>query len=189
MFTKILTVAILITVMAASAHAGLITFSVEWSGANFGNSAVATGTITLDDTLLPNPGDTGDWPGPVTALQITVSGASSGNGTFGMADFDSWTWQTNGGTLDLGTELVGQPTAEDPWGTSSIGDGGDFNFFNTGASPSAPNGVEYFWLATNGGVGDSMELTSMAPIMAPIPEPAGLGLLGLAMLAMRRRRT
>lgn len=186
MFTKILTVAILITVMAASAHAGLITFSLEWSGA--GNSAVATGMITLDDTLLPNPGSAGAWPGPVAAFQITVSGASAGNGTFGMADFAGWTWETNGGTLDLGTELVGQPTAGDPWGTPSGGAGGDLNFFNAGASPSAPNGEDYFVLVTDNGGGDAMQLTSMAPVTAPIPEPAGLGLMGLALLAMRKRR-
>jgi len=42
--------------VTSSAHATLLGFDLEWSGAAFGNSATATGMITIDDTVLQNPG-------------------------------------------------------------------------------------------------------------------------------------
>jgi hypothetical protein len=71
-------------------QAGLMTFDLTWSGASFGNTAMATGQITFDPSLLTNPGVTD--PIAVTAFSITVSGASSGNGTFGLGDFDDFFW-------------------------------------------------------------------------------------------------
>jgi hypothetical protein len=41
---------------------------------------------------------------------ITLSVASWGNGTFGLADFRRFVWDVNGATLDLTKGLVGQPT-------------------------------------------------------------------------------
>ena len=111
------------------------TFDLTWSGV--GNSAMATGQITIDTTLLPNPTAVFvalDITADVTAFSITVSGASAGNGTFGLADFSSFDWGTNGATLDLTRELVGQPTigipgggsAGQPWGTNHQGLAGTF---------------------------------------------------------------
>ena len=72
----------------ANTFAGSITYKLQWSGADLGNSATAEGTITLDDTLVPNPGRaSGQNPFGTTFsdLVMTVSGASSGNGTFSSA--------------------------------------------------------------------------------------------------------
>jgi hypothetical protein len=128
-------------------------------------SARALGFVTFDRNLLPNPAACDDSDGtpqnPVPlALKVTVSGAAGGNGTFDLSDFQYLAWCTNGATLDLDSQLVGQPTPGEPWGTPSEGGaGGDFNLF-FGAAPR-PNGEFWFTLCADGGQGDCMTLTSM----------------------------
>ena len=144
-------------------------FIVTWSGAALGNGANATGRITIDDLILLNPGqnDT-DVNSFVVDFTMTVSGASSGNGTFGLADFDRIELHTGPGApgdlpLDLSQELVGQDTGTDPWGTQSAGGGGgDFNVF--AASPDVPNGQIFFEVCTDGGFGDCMRVISFTPV-------------------------
>jgi sugar lactone lactonase YvrE len=139
-------------------------FDLQWSGASFGNTATATGQIRLDNSLLLNPGSNSLTVLPfVQDFEITITGASSGNGSFNLSDFSEIVFNTGLAPLDLTQELVGQPTDLDPWGTSQPGaTGGDFNLFS---SSGAPNGTYYFELTANGG--DQMLLTSFAP--APDP--------------------
>jgi hypothetical protein len=152
--------------------------------------------------LLPNPetceeGSGFHLPHPaVLALQVTVSGATSGNGTFDLTDFSSIAWCTNGARLNLCAELVGQPTRDDPWGTPSGGDGGDFNLF--AATPQAPEGEWYFTLCPDhgqagDGQGECMSLTTMlarecvvVPGRVPVPALDWKGFVGvvLTMLAV-----
>jgi hypothetical protein len=193
------------------------TFDVEWSGAALGNSARASGLITFNLAVLPNPGGCIGACLPIhpyiTALSITVSGASVGNGTFGLSDFSKLSWSTGGSTLDLTQQLVGQPTTISPWGTpcaaADQANCADFNLFSTFAitgtgnplAPSqaaTPSGIAPFLFDTGGGAppGDRMFLTSFAPVPVPI---AGVGLPGLGLaiggfvffarrrVAMRRR--
>jgi len=137
-----------------------ITFDFTFSGESLGNTAIATGFISITDaSLIPNP--THRWcdrqpSGPaISALSITVSGASSGNGTFSIDAFKSIIWDTGGVALDLTQELVGQPTDGapygDPWGTPVIPpSGGDFNLI--GLSAPTPSGIGPFdSLQTSGG--------------------------------------
>lgn len=178
-------------------------FDAVWSGAPFGNSATATGQITIDETLLPNPGDYSDGftlPGWLTGVTITITGASSGNGTFTLADFSGAFWDTDGGTLDLGTQLIGQPTSFLPWGTEYSGFAGDFNLFMNGSAQGiaddAPQGTFYFQLTSAHGSGDPMRLTYFGIPGTPwpqIPEPATAifvltGLFGLGAASRRRRK-
>jgi hypothetical protein len=169
------------------------TYNLAWSGASFENSASATGQITLDLTTLPNPSSgTIDIYTDIQSLTVTVTGAGSGDGTWTMTDLipgsflATYTyWDTGGATLNMGTELVGQPTVGNAWGTPD-GSSGDFNlFFGNGG----PNGVAPFTLATAGEGGDQMLLTEFDPV-SETPEPGSFILLGsgLAALAGMARR-
>jgi hypothetical protein len=165
------------------------TFDVEWSSGGT-NPATASALITFDLTTLPNPNPGSNTPlSPVsnfiTALSLTVSGASNpaGNGTFGLSDFSPGSqgrffWSTNGATLDLTKQLVGQTGGSIPasgWGTCFDATCGDFNLFGSGF---APVGTAPFTLTTysNSTAGQAMVLTSFAPVPGPI---AGAGLPGL----------
>src|SRR5262245_39405661 len=88
------------------------TFELTYSGASFLNGAVATGSITFDGAILPNPGTLLNVSAAalgISAYSITVSGASSGNGTFGLANVNvnNWVWSATT-LLNLNQNLVGQ---------------------------------------------------------------------------------
>jgi hypothetical protein len=156
------------------------TYDVKWSGQSFGNSATAEATITIDLTLLPNPQfgeDVLSLSPIVTALTLTVTGANAGNGTFGLNDFFEFFWGTSGATLDMNQQLVGQAIpGGGTWGGCDTGVCGDFNVFGNNAS--APTGIRAFTLITDQTLGQSLQLTSFAPIAVPGPI-AGAGLPGL----------
>lgn len=131
----------------------------------------------------------------ISALPITVTGASSGNGTFTLADFDTvLLWENSNASLDFTKELAGQATNGDPFGTPS-GNGGDFNLFNRSGATDAPDGSFFFTLTTDKGLEDSMQLTSFRP--AAVPESGSAALLsfvgiigsGFAVRKLRRRNS
>jgi len=175
-------IGVLIALFCVPAKADVFqTFDLEWSGASLGNGATASALITFDLTTLPNPSSNvalSPLSNFITALSLTVSGAGAGNGTFGLNDFSNsnvFFWGTNGATLDLTKQLVGQSTPGGPWGTCFNGSCGDFNLFGSG---NAPSGTIFFTLATDEGGGLGMRLTSFAPAAVPGPI-AGAGLPGL----------
>ena len=185
---KVLLLAGLLLVTAAAYADVFETYALTWSGASFGNTATATGLMTLDLTTLPNPTGSVDISNDITSLTVTVSGAPIGNGTFTKTDLNFTYWWTGGVTLNMLTQLVGQPTTGNPWGTPD-GTSGDFNlFFN----PPGPYGSWYFTMTTsipahasNLLTGDPMVLTSFAPADPAVPEPGsallfGTGIAGLA---------
>src|SRR5262245_50004049 len=96
---------------AATAGATPILFNFNYSGAPFGNTAIAVGTSTMDDALLPNHGLLGNGPSGalgITAFSITVSGAGSGNGTFTLSQVTNWVWSMSA-SINLFVQLLGQP--------------------------------------------------------------------------------
>jgi len=168
------------------------TYDLAWSGSFLGNSANASGDITLDLTTLMNPTVPGGLEGTgyydivsdITSLTVTVTGASAGNGTYALSDLcacsslRSFTiWNTEGNTVNMKGDVLTQLNA----------DGGDFNLF---FSPPGPQGSAELTLTTNALSGDPMTMTGFAPV----PEPAtwvmmGLGFAGLAFAGLRARRT
>ncbi len=84
--------------------------------------AQANGTITFESSLLPNPPTNFVLPSAaVLDLNVTVTGAIAGNGSFGLGDFDDIPFNSPS-ALDFSRELVGQMTidgASHPWTTTA----------------------------------------------------------------------
>jgi len=162
-------------------------FDLEWSGDFFGNGASATGFIDFDPAQIPNPGSNSNLI--VDDFSVTITGATVGNGTFTLSDFNRFLFQTPPNSpLDFTQELVGQPATPPalPFGTpGTFGGAGDFNIFAN--NPTAPTGTLFFRLTTAGGTGENLTLTSFAPPSTPptsVPEPASvLGLLAVGALS------
>ncbi|OAI20111.1 hypothetical protein A1359_03625 [Methylomonas lenta] len=169
-------------------------FYVDWSGVAHFNEAEAHGWLTVyndEGSKFSNSADDA-WLFPfedVVDFSVTITGASSGNGTFGLTDFDFFIWSTKTTAewpLDLAHELVNQATTGGPWSSNHSIDasGGEFNLFaNLLLNPAAPNSNgAAFQIATNGGNGDILNLTSFRPV----PIPAAFWLFGSALLGLSR---
>ena len=159
------------------AQAASTTFLLDYSGEPFLNSAKAHGSITFADSQPPNPSEeTLLFPDfKLEDFSLTVSGASVGNGNFDLSHFDYFSWNTKGVELELSRDLVGQSTVNGLLWASEEGAGG----FGLGAKleSGAPISLQWYVLATNGGQGDLLRLTSFAPV----PIPAAVWLFGSAL--------
>lgn len=187
-----LAIAVALTI-STSAQAAL--FTAHWSGAANGNMASAIGVFDIDTSVFPQLGGAQDLlalPNPAfKVISLTVSGASTGNGTFVESDFSGFYFAAFS-ALDYSRELIGQAMGNactfGDFGTCYLGRSGDFNLFAGGSN--APHGVNYLQLATNGG--ELIDVTSITPGAPGVPEPASWALLiaglGLTGAAMRRRR-
>lgn len=170
------------------------TYDLAWSGAIWGNTASATGTITLDLSTLPtNTSSYTDIISDITSLSVTVTGSGPGDGTFTEADLAPLSvlgyytyWWTNGSTIDMEGDILAQLIAA----------GGDFNLYF--ASPG-PQGNAVRTLCTDGGFyvpgscsADEMTMTEFAPVTST-PEPSSLllllsgGIILAGIMALRAR--
>lgn len=180
---------------ATPAHAAPVSFFVDWSGAEFLNTAVAHGVLTVaDGDFLNNNPNEGPWLWPgseILDFTLNVSGATSGNGDFSLSDFTTFTWDNAGAVFDLNSEFVGQATSGGPWGSVhnwSSGTG-DFNVY-AAESSFAPTADMSFTLRTNNDLinGDKLNLVSFRPV--PLPGAVwlfGSVLMGLVGVGQRRR--
>ena len=196
--TFVLTLAAVLA-LAQVSGADMIDIQALWSGAQFSNGASATATFTLDTSLFNNPGFSpfsgAAFSNAFQNFQLTVAGASSGNGVFSGSDFSMIFLNTAGGTLDFHSELVGQATSSGLWGAAAFPSMvGDFNLFSNGFSSLTPTGASMFTLHTAGG--ESILLTSFSPIaaapVAAVPETGTLvmGFIALgAVVFMARRKS
>lgn len=137
------------------------TFQLTWTGQG-GSSASASGYVTLNDTSMLTTARTTSYNAytnnNIVAYSITVTGATSGNGTFTLANVGSapiWTKFA----LNLSQNLIGQTDGVYTFGQSNSG---DFNIFAGGScSANAPGGLIYFTLKTDCFNGDTLLLTSI----------------------------
>ncbi len=183
--------------LVTTSHADLIDIQAEWSGSSFANGASALATFTLDTSLLNNPGfasfSGASFSNAFQNFQLTVSGASSGNGVFTASDFSMIFLNTAGGTLDFNSELVGQSTPGGLWGATAFPTVvGDFNLFSNGLSALTPSGSSIFSLLSGGG--ERIQLTSFKPATpspVAVPETStwvmGFLALGTVLFLARRR--
>ena len=153
--------------LVTTSRADLIDIQALWSGSQFSNGASATATFTLNTSLFNNPGVSvfsgSSFTNALQNFQLTVAGASSGNGVFTASDFGLIVLNTASGTLDFHSELVGQTTPSGLWGAAAFPSTlGDFNFLSNGLSSLTPSGVSMFAFRTGGG--ETLLLTSFAPV-------------------------
>jgi len=163
-WTVLAVLSLVFTGMLLSAPAAIAdtyqTYDLAWTGAYLGNNASATGVMTLDLTTLANPvlDPIHDIKSDISSLTVTVTGASSGNGTWTLDDLAYTFWNTNGFTLDMQG-----PVAQELYFVQ-----GDFNLFFV--SPG-PIGTIFMTLTSDGGKGDPMVLTTFEPAVST-PEPS-----------------
>ncbi|MEY3896284.1 MAG: hypothetical protein RLZZ214_1804 [Verrucomicrobiota bacterium] len=151
--------------LTASANAAVVNYYASWSGASLGNSASAYASFKLDTDYLGTQISNGSRPEFaqyqwITDIDLTVTGAASGNGHFTSADYYDFAFGAEG-PVDFAQELVGQANLI------------DFNLFNrywdptteqqvSSAAPGAsrPNTLQV--TPTGGGQGEEMRLTSLS---------------------------
>jgi len=178
----------LISMSVSAAPNTTSSFYIDWSGASYNNSAKAHAMLTVNTAEGSKFTGFADnaWLAPdvdVTDFTITISDAESGNGTFGLSEFDFFMWNTSvteAWPLDLSREVFGQNTTGGAWGSDHSSDAltGDFNLFaiESSLAPTSDGGA--FRIATNAGYGDRLNLTSFRPV----PIPAAFWLFGSTML-------
>ncbi len=174
--------------LVTAAKAQIYQMTANWSGASYSNSATATATFDLDVGALnmqlnhptTNNGSYysttgaygGIFPGFVSDLTLTVSGSSTGNGTFTESNFHYFLFITStnaSGNYDF-----------DPSGNWAANiQLQDFSFAGNNGSnyPSGMPGksmrADYYHS------GESMSLVSGSSSLAPVPEPGTLALTAI----------
>ena len=145
---------------AACTQLDAANFNLTWSDTVNMSGASATGVIGLDLATIPAVPAlvSGSIPSWITSFTMTITGAGSGNGTFTLADFSGFTFDSNGVTLDYTADLVAQLTT------------GSFNVL--GSSPTAPNEGAPSAMTTSGVNSDWLVLMSFTPAPAGVPNIA-----------------
>lgn len=143
-FFNVFTSAILFSSIQAYADS---TFRLEWSGASFGNTATAVGSITFNPAGLAYLTTANSTSPPtsaigVTAFTMTINGAGIGNQTLSLAnnggDFTIW----SPSPLNLTRQLIGQPVGGGLLYGQTTSTAGDFNYFPVSGTTS--RGSWYF---------------------------------------------
>lgn len=164
----------LLNLLAAPAisHASISTYYLDWSGATtvVNPNAQAHAVLTVDNSVFgfnsSGVFDTAANLG-IVDFSIVVSGTGAGDGSFGLTDFDAFSWDTAGNTLDNSQEMVGQSVNGGSWGIW-VQPFGDFNFLAS-ATSNAPTLFGAYVIASANGTGPTMSLASFRPALVPVP--------------------
>lgn len=191
-------VAVCAVSFAPLAHAGLMTFDIKWS--NQTGASVAHAKLTLDSALISTSGFPPAAIGidQIQGLDVTISGASSGNGHFTKHDFSGISFYM-ADKLDFRRDLIGQEVTVNhgPWSDEvqygdAAGQSGGFDLFAAG--DIAPTTVAPFAMVTDRSGAESDYLTVSSILardaVSAVPEPQTYAMLmaGLGLLAWRARR-
>jgi len=103
---KLLKTSFLLAAAAAASHADAADFRLEYSGANFGNSANVVAIFGLDTNTIANTMGP-QMPAWVTNFSMTITNAGAANGSYTFSDLREVYF--SGSSLDFSTEVVGQP--------------------------------------------------------------------------------
>lgn len=185
-------------ILTPLANAGLVTFDIKWT--NNDGATAAFADLTLDSDLIK----TSQFPpgnidiALIQSFNLTVNGASAGNGVFHKTDFQSISFYATG-ALNFHKELIGQqvtvgsgPFSLDvPFG-DQFGRSGAFDLY--AAAETTPSTVMPFAVATDRTVlePDLLRVSSIIArdAVSAVPEPGTYAMLltGLSLLAWRARR-
>lgn len=189
--------------MVAPDSASAFTMFFEYSSNGVGNAS-ASGYITFADPLPNSPSNhsiifdksSGTF-GSILGMSITVKGSTGGvgDGTFTLANYSKFVWDSGGGTVPLQSapgNMIGQFVEYSFNGSDyayTFGDldgtGGNFGLYKDPTTGGlAPTYHDYFMLTT--AAGDEMFLTTLTTT----PEPGTILLLcvGLVGFALFRQR-
>lgn len=156
MFKTLTRLGALAALLAGSASQATI-FKVDWTGIG-SSQAIATGLFDFQPGIVTPMNQMLSF-GPDASLlsfTLTVDGVTT---SYDQSMFRGFYFSAPV-ALDFSRELVGQAQSGGcTFGSCVGGQGGDFNLFS---SSGAPNGYNYFELATQSG--DHVKVASMAPL-------------------------
>ena len=205
--TKLKTLSIASALLASSTFAGQASaLLVDFTDASiWGNPAGNTASYSAlsADATYPGPFEVTVTSAPVGSTQITWE-QQDGFGVFGLGDNANWDDDIenfNGSSLTevlqvsfSANALVSQIRISDFFGSGEYNTGSGWTSFGPGAGTNGPGDV--FNIATTAGssisfraVGNSsFQVSGLNVVVAPVPLPPAVWLLGSAMVFLLRKR-
>jgi len=107
---KLLKASFLLAAAAATSHADAAIYNMQWSGAGYGNSGWATGTMDLDltgKTTLSGYSFFTSSTG-LTSITLTIGGGTSRDGTYTLAQISHVVFGAHNNGADITQEMVAQ---------------------------------------------------------------------------------
>jgi hypothetical protein len=109
-FMKLLKTSFLLAAAAAATHASAAVYNMQWSGADYGNSGWATGTMDLDLTGKTTLSEYSFFTSStgLTSITLTIGGGTSRDGTYTLAQISHVVFGAHNNGADITQEMVAQ---------------------------------------------------------------------------------